>query len=312
MLIWTYRRCFTIDGHRGEVVIRSHTNRMESTLTLDGEVRATDQTPAFGPGSTRNHALSATLPDGRALAVEAGYISHVSVGIAVRLDGVLIHESHPGRTIAYPENMRVQAEAMRGTTMKEAMLAEAGTDSAQMKRTLPSLAVDIALGLLFFVVAKMTDLTTAALVGAGAGLALVVVQRFVRVDLLGGLALFGIVMMLLSAGYALVFQDETAVQMRPTILGLIAAVLFLGDSLFGGRYLGARMRRYIFAPDIDVQRLARAVGTVGLIGAGLNYAVVQVASKDVWLFYTTFGDIVLVMGLMYGAIRYATVPPSRP
>ena len=50
-----------------------------------------------------------------------------------------------------------------------------------------SIYADMALGALFFIVGKVTeDLALAALIGAGAGLLLVVVQRFVKVDLLGG------------------------------------------------------------------------------------------------------------------------------
>ena len=86
----------------------------------------------------------------------------------------------------------------------------------------------IGLGLLFFVVAKVTDLKTAALVGAAAGILLVVVQRFVKnVDLLGGLALFGVVMMLISASFAIAFDDDYIIKLRSTIVGLIGSALFV-------------------------------------------------------------------------------------
>ncbi|NDE02825.1 MAG: hypothetical protein EBZ91_14065, partial [Gammaproteobacteria bacterium] len=71
---------------------------------------------------------------------------------------------------------------------------------AQWNRNKYSLAVDLSLGALFFILAKVTDdLSLSALVTAGAGLAVVFVQRFVKVDLLGGLAMFGVVMLLVSA-----------------------------------------------------------------------------------------------------------------
>jgi intracellular septation protein A len=165
--------------------------------------------------------------------------------------------------------------------------------------------VDIALGVLFFVVAKLTDLSTAALVGAGAGIALVIAQRLVKVDLLGGLALFGIVMLLLSAGLALAFQDDMAIKMRSTILGLISATLFLGDGLLGGNRLGKGLMRYLPYNDIDPGRLALGMGLLGLIMAGLNYAVAIVASTDVWLFYTTFVDFFLVMLMILVVFAFA-------
>jgi ABC-type uncharacterized transport system permease subunit len=72
---------------------------------------------------------------------------------------------------------------------------------AQWNRNKYSLYADLGIGALFFILVKLTDdLPLSALITAGAGLGLVVVQRFVSVDLLGGLAMFGVVVLLLSAG----------------------------------------------------------------------------------------------------------------
>jgi intracellular septation protein A len=169
-----------------------------------------------------------------------------------------------------------------------------------------SIFADIALGLLFFAVAKATDLTTAALVGAAAGLALVVVQRFVKVDLLGGLALFGVLMLLISAGFSIAFQDDWAVKMKSTLLGLFTATLFLSDGLFNrGRYFGQRMARYLMQP-VEPQRLTIGMGVLGAVMASLNYGVAKWFSTDVWLTYSTFGDTALVMLLFFAVLRFAT------
>jgi intracellular septation protein A len=278
-----------------EVVVTARTSGMESALIVGGGLIAEDRTPLGGPEATRNHKLAATLPDGRAIDVEMGYVSWWTVGIAVRLDGVLVHESHPGRRIAYPERAARMAAKSAGE----------GFDPGQIRRNKVPLLVDVALGLLFFVVAKLTDLSTAALVGAGAGLALVAAQRFVKVDLLGGLALFGIVMLLVSAGLALAFQDDMMVKMRSTIVGLLSAALFLGDGLLGGNRLGRGMARYLPYSDIDPGRLALGVGLLGLVMAGLNYAVAELTSTDVWLFYTTFVDLFLAMAMILVVFAYA-------
>ncbi|MBM4198892.1 MAG: hypothetical protein FJ198_04285, partial [Gammaproteobacteria bacterium] len=104
------------------------------------------------------------------------------------------------------------------------------TDPAeQFARNKYSIGVDLAIGALFFILVKLTDdLTLSALVTAGAGLAAVVAQRFVKVDLLGGLAIFGIVMLLISAGFSWFFQDDWAVKMKSTILGVLVATITLG------------------------------------------------------------------------------------
>jgi intracellular septation protein A len=217
----------------------------------------------------------------------------------VRNAGIVIHESHPGRRIAYPER------AARMLVDADNPEKPSGYDPGAFKRNRIPLAVDIGLGLLFFVVAKLTDLSTAAIVGAVVGLALVVIQRFVKVDLLGGLAMFGIVMLLLSAALAILFQDDMAVKMRGTILGLISATLFLADGLFGGNRLGRGLSRYLPYSDIDPARLALGMGLLGLVMAGLNYLVAKIASTDVWLFYTTFVDFFLMMLMILQVFRYA-------
>ena len=188
-------------------------------------------------------------------------------------------------------------------------ISEAEYAKGKFKKNGPSLLVDVALGFVFFFVAKWTDLTTAALVGAGAGLALVVVQRFVKsVDLLGGLAVFGIFMLLLSAGYALIFRDEELIQMRTSIMGALGATLYLVDGALGGKYLGARTAKYMFMPNIVPQRLALALGGISLLMAGLNWGVVRLFSKDIWLYYTTFGDFFVAVVLFALAIRWVVKP----
>ncbi|WP_133365753.1 septation protein IspZ [Qipengyuania sediminis] len=176
---------------------------------------------------------------------------------------------------------------------------------AAWRRNRVPLMVDIGLGLLFFAVAKLTDLTTAALVGAAAGLVLVVVQRLTRIDLLGGLALFGIAMLLLSAGLAMAFQSDDAVKYRSSIVGLVSATLFFADGLMGGNRLAMRLRRYLPYRGIDPARLGIGLGALGATMATANFAVAELASTDVWLFYSTFADFALSMVLVMLVFRYA-------
>ena len=94
-------------------------------------------------------------------------------------------------------------------------MSDAHDPAQQWQRNKHSLMVDVGLGALFFITGSLTDhLVLPALVTAGAGLCVVVAQRFVKVDLLGGLALFGVLTLLVSAGFALAFQDDWAVKMR--------------------------------------------------------------------------------------------------
>lgn len=297
--LWLYKRPFTVGPHDCWVLVDSRLGGMSSTLWIDGEQVAGDFTPASGAEAVRNHRLGGTLDDGRRIEVEAGYISWLNVGIAVRVDGALFHESHPGRRIAYPERAaRMVMQQSEGGTP--------AYDPDKLRRNKVPILVDIATGLLFFAVAKLTDLKTAALVGAAAGIMLLIVQRFVKVDLIGGLALFGIVMLLISAGFAIAFEDDELIKQRSTIVGLIGAGFFLIDGLvLKGRRLGHGINRYIAYTDIDDRRLAIGMGLVGLVMALSNYVVVKLVSTDAWLFYTTFGDVPLTMILVLFAIKWA-------
>ena len=296
-----YRRRFELDGVPCEVVIRAEFDGLHSDLFVAGMAQASDFTSTMGADAVRNHRLAGLLPSGARFEVEAGYISRTSVAIAVRRDGEVAHESHPGKVIAYPAAMAKMAR-------------DPGADMGRYKANKVPIMVDIALGLLFFVVAKLTDLSTAALVGAAAGIALVVVQRFVKLDLTGGLALFGVAMLLISAGLALAFEDDFAIKMRSSIVGTISAVLFLGDGLLGGNRLGKALARYLPYGDIDPGRLALGMGVLGLVIAGLNYVVARLASTDVWLFYTTFVDFFLVMLMILVVFSFARgkLLPPRP
>jgi intracellular septation protein A len=195
-------------------------------------------------------------------------------------------------------------------------------DLARLRRNAPAIATDLALGLLFFVAAKLTDLRTAALIAAGAGIALYGVQWVLnrvfdrlqrpRIDLLGGLAMFGIVMLLISAAFSWYFDSERAVQLKSTYLGLLAASFFAIDAWRGAPYLGKRLALYIAYNDIDPQRLAFGFATVGAAMALVNAALVFTVSKDVWLYYNLWGDMLLAIGLSMWAIERSRRPAARP
>jgi intracellular septation protein A len=229
--------------------------------------------------------------------------------VVVRLDGAMIYESHKGRVPAYPEKHR--DVAMKHNSFGESVRAARadGPDplnSGIMAREnrLP-FAIDIITGLLFYAIAKLTDLQTAALVGIAVGFALVMFQHITKIDVTGGLALFGIVMLCISAGLALWLADDEWIKMRGTITGLIAASFFLADGLRGGPYIGKGLARYMPYSDIDPGRFAAAMGCVGLVMAGLNYGAAKLLSTDSWLFYTTFVDTFIVIGFVFFVLRYA-------
>ena len=300
MNVWTYRRPFSAQGEVFIVQIEAGLAGWRSRLMIGHQELVRDETILLGAAfDFRNHRLCHTLPDGSKLEVEIGYLNWFNTGIRVSISGTLVHESHPGRDILYLTRVR---KASLGGKTEQQLQEQRERDAAQWALNRPSLIIDIALGLLFFAVSKVTgNLTTAALVGAVAGLTVVLAQRFVKLDLLGGLAMFGVFTLLLSAGFSLWFQDERMVQLKGSILGVLVAGLIFGDGLFNrGRYFGARLARYLIGMTVDARRLSLGIAVLGLIIAGLNLMAMHWLSKDAWLTYTTFVDapLAMVLGLL--------------
>ena len=296
--MWSYRRRFVADGLPCHLDYRSGLKGATSVLSVAGIEHGWDFSPLTGEAALRNHVIRAQLPSGRTLEVEAGYYNWWNVAIAARVDGAVVHESHPGCPIILPERARKMIA-------QQAADGDPAYDIDKLKANRIPIIVDISLGVMFFVVGKFFGLTEAALAGAAAGIALLIVQRATKVDLLGGLASFGIVMLLLSAAFAWLFQDEQWVKQRSTIMGLIAATAFLTDGAFGGRWLGQAMSRYVAYRDIVPARLSLSLGCVGLFMAGANWVVARLAATDIWLLYTTFIDVFVAMMLGFVAINWS-------
>jgi len=299
MKIWTYRFCFTIDSRSYRTEVISGLKTIESRVFFEERELARDFTDIMKPDGMRNHQLRFSLSDGREVVVETGYIDWIRVGIAVRIDEVIAYESHPSKTINFPTVSSPDPE--KAAKLQAEQVAAWG-------RNKYSIYVDVGIGIFFFVMVKATDdIPFSALVTAGAGLGVVVVQRFVTVDLLGGLAIFGVVMLLISAGFSWYFDNDWAVKMKSTILGVFVAALMLSDAMFNrGRYFGGRLLRFMPQP-MDARRLATGMGVLGLVMASVNWIFAEFTSQDMWLYYTSFGDLILTMFLILAVFRYASI-----
>lgn len=301
MSLWTYQRPFTYRTHSCLVEVSVGFQSMVSRLFIDGELR--DRQELLFSAGYRNPVHRAVFSgdaENSELRVEVGYVNWLSVGIVVSEYGAPIYASHPDKSIHYAE----ESKLLNALPTQDPELAQAA--AARWQRNKYSIYADIGLGALFFLVGKFTgNLTLAALIGAGAGLALVAVQRFVRVDLLGGFAVFGTVMLLVSAAFSLAFQSDFMVQMKSTILGVLTALLFFADgAIRKGQYFGERMQRYMPEP-IDTRRMAVGLGLLGVCMAGVNYLVARLLSEGAWLTYTTFIDTPLSIGLAYAVYFWA-------
>ena len=318
MRIWTYLRPFSYSGADYTVEVFFTFSQTVSRLFKGGELVDEQSVHHMDGVQTFTHVLPTA--SGGALRVEAGYVSWWSVGIAV-LDGErTVYESHPGKNVRFAEGM-MQGGVRSGGRDASSESAYSGLDLAEMvhtnqnkwQRNKYSIYADLALGALFYLVGKFTeDLALAAIVGAGAGLALVVLQRFVKVDLLGGFAVFGTIMLVISAIFSLALQDDYWVQMKGTVLGLFTASIFMIDGVFRqGAYFGARIERYMPLP-LHHNRIAIGMSALGMVMAFANYYVAENFSEDFWLTWTTFLDMPLSIGLFYAIIFWARKKSTGP
>ncbi len=326
MRIWTYIRPFSYRGEDYVVELAAHLTRNVSRLWRGDELLDEQSVQHMDGIQTTVHALPADA--GEDTRVEVGYVNWWSVGIVVLQGEDTLYETHPGKNVRGLEGL-LQGTAMSSMTSQADSCHEpetgpdraAGSDLsvAQMvesnrskwERNKYSIYADMALGALFFLVGKFTeDLALAAIIGAAAGLALVVVQRFVKVDLLGGFAVFGTIMLLISAGFSLALQDDYWVQMKSTVLGIFTASIFMIDGVVRqGAYFGARIERYMPMP-LHHGRIATGISLTGLVMAYGNYLVAENFSEDFWLTYTTFLDIPVSMAMFYAVVYWARKKPT--
>ena len=296
MKIWSYSRPFTFHGHSCEVIVTLTRSETISSLYVD-DLLIDEQSIRYTDGiTTFVHPLQ--TPSGFEAEVESGYFNWRNVGIAVTENGRLVHESHPGEDLRYGEAFMEDLNGMKESAM------DAGEGKwAQNKY---SIYADLGLAALFFIVSKATgDLVLAAIIGGVTGFGLIVLQRFVKVDLLGGFAVFGTVMLAISTAFSLVLQDSYWVQIKSTALGLFTAALFMIDGLLRqGAYFGARLERYM-PGSLHHNRLAIGMSLMGIVSAGGNYFVAENFSEDFWLMYTTFLDFPIFMLSFFVILRWA-------
>ena len=326
MRIWTYIRPFSYRGEDYVVELAAHLTRNVSRLWRGDELPDEQSVQHMDGIQTTVHALPADA--GEDTRVEVGFVNWWSVGIVVLQGEDTLYETHPGKNVRVLEGL-LQGTAMSSMTSQADSChePETGPDRAagshlsvaqmvesnrsKWERNKYSIYADMALGALFFLVGKFTeDLALAAIIGAAAGLALVVVQRFVKVDLLGGFAVFGTIMLLISAGFSLALQDDYWVQMKSTVLGIFTASLFMIDGVVRqGAYFGARIERYMPMP-LHHGRIATGISLTGLVMAYGHYLVAENFSEGFWLTYTTFLDIPVSMAMFYAVVYWARKKPT--
>ena len=283
-----------------EIIKSPHRQRF--VMTRDRQIVFDETYEVESDGLTGSRPLS--LPEYN-LDMEFGAVTLMKYALIVRRDGALLWRSSDkpfregGKFDAFIEKMEALEDG-EPSPEKQAMLE-------RQKKLRPSIIIDISFGVLFFFVAREFGLVTAALTGAAATLILVALQPFTKHDLLGGFAVFGVVMSLISAGIAWGFQDDLAIKLRGTIMACIAAAFALYDGfVLKGGYLGERMAMYMEGlGTINPRRASFALAGATLLLMAIDTPLAFFLTTDQWIWYNAFFDNIIAIPIIIGAMLMA-------
>lgn len=149
--------------------------------------------------------------------------------------------------------------------------------------------------ILFFVAYKLVDIYAATAVAIAASFAQIGWLKLRRRKIepmqwtsLAIIAVFG--------GLTLVWQDETFIKWKPTVLyGLFAMVLAGGRIFFGRDLIRAAMGGQLALPDPVWRSLNLAWMAFFAVMAVLNIAVAYGFSTDIWVNFKLFGTLSLTL-----------------
>ncbi len=100
-------------------------------------------------------------------------------------------------------------------------------------------------------------------------------------------------------GATLIFQDETFIKWKPTVLyWLFAAVLFLANQIFGKNLIRVMMKEQIRLPEPIWPRLNASWAVFFSVMGVINLYVAYNYSTDTWVNFKLFG----FMGLMFAFV----------
>jgi intracellular septation protein len=172
--------------------------------------------------------------------------------------------------------------------------------------------------IVFFVTFKMAGVLAAT----GAAIAVTVVQlvygkwKHGKVE---PMQLVSCALMVVFGGATLLFQDETFIKWKPTVLKLLFAAAFLGTQLFSEKTLVERlMGKAVTLPAQTWKRLNLAWVAFFVVVGGVNLLVAYNFDTETWVNFKLFGILgltlafVVVQGLfIYKHLPQKETPPPQ-
>ena len=294
--LWTYRWSIELDGQRYDVRLEAGWKRNTFVVTSSGETLAREELNFYAE-PFRLQELVVEGASGSLLAFRTAPCNVLSYGLEIARDGVVVFRSHPDPFAALEA---IQKMSTFGSSLEGKRQAVKG------KEFYPALVTDICLGLFLYIAAKYMSLRDVAILGAAVVLTLMLVDWTVervfsrKLCLTGGVSGFGVLMLLLSAAFAWLVDNELAIMLKSSVLGLITAVLFAIDAMLGGKYIGKPAMQYLTFVDLDPRRFSWASAMAAASQSLLSAAIAIWLSRDTWLFYKHW--VGPVLGLTLGLV----------
>jgi intracellular septation protein A len=300
--VWTYRWSVTVDGRRYDVRLESGWRTNTFAVASNGEERASEVLDFYAE-PFRLQELAVKDPSGGLLTFRTGPHSIFTYGLEVVRDGSVVHRSHPEPFAAMGAIEKISNFGWTQDSRQDPSKEDSNLPAGQARLLYAALAADVCVSALLYFAAGYMSLRNVALLGAAVVLAMMLAdwtaERFFnrKLNLTGGFSALGIVMLLLSAGFAWLVDNELAIMLKSSVLGLISAAVLAGDAVFGGRYIGERASQLITFVRVDPRRwswgTAMAVAGQSLLSA----AIALWLSRDAWLFYKHWVASALAFGL---------------
>jgi hypothetical protein len=294
--IWTYRWSVALDGVCYDARLECRWTSNTFVVELGGE-RLACEVLNFYAEPFRLQELEIKGASGGLLTFRTGPRNLYSYGLEVVRDGAVAYRSHPEPFAALASIQKVSGF---GSSVEGRLQAEKG------KEIYPALVADICVSVLLYVAAGYMSLRDVAILGAAVVLALMLADWSAervfsrKLNLSGGLSALGVLMLLLSAAFAWVVDNELAIMLKSSILGLIGAALLATDAMLGGRYIGKRTAQYLTFMDLDPRRFSWGSAMAATGQSLLSGAIAIWLSRDAWLFYRHW--VGPTLGFTLGAI----------
>lgn len=291
--VWTYRWSVLLGGQRYDVRLECGWRCNTFMVALGGKSLAREVLD-FHAEPFRLQELAVKGESGSLLTFRTAPRNFLSYGLEVVHGGAVAYRSHPEPFAAL---RTIQKISSFGASVEGKHQAEQG------KAVYPTLAADICVGLLLYIAAGYMSLRDTAILGAATVLLLMLADWSVervfsrKLNLAGGFSALGVVMLLSSAAFAWLVDNELAIKLKSSVLGLMAAVMFAMDATLGGKYIGRRASQLITFIAIDPRRFSWGSAMVAAGQSLLSAATAIWLSLNAWLFYKHWVGPALAFGL---------------